>query len=145
MESFSCLIQTHTGQEEESGWSERPRGKERERENTQSTRKIEITETGRQRRENEGEWAGKDCFPWLSLHPTATIACLYLSKESSLLAQELKPLSHRAGVSCPRVSASFSCWRLQGFDWPQLSWTSQHETTGRLQSCRMLAATGGRI
>lgn len=55
MESFSCLIQTHTGQEEESGWSERPRGKERERENTQSTRKIEITETGRQRRENEGE------------------------------------------------------------------------------------------
>lgn len=29
--------------------------RERERENTQSTRKIEITETGRQRRENEGE------------------------------------------------------------------------------------------
>lgn len=39
--------------------------------------------------------------------PPPTTPRLYLSKESSVLAQELKPLSPRAGALCPGAPASF--------------------------------------
>lgn len=108
MESFACLIQTHTRQDEEGTrerkrerWKERGRLAEKDRKDrgrkTQSTRKRLLRQV-----DGEGE-RGKVALRL----PPPTTQCLYLSKESSVLAQELKPLSPCAGALCPGAPASF--------------------------------------
>lgn len=117
MESFACLIQTHTGQDKggterrndrkkgaREACRERDRKRERVEEEKHKVQERQITETGRQGGENEK----KSELEKIALPPLApTPPHLYLSKESSVLAQELKPLSPCAGALCPGAPASF--------------------------------------
>lgn len=81
MESFACLIQTHTGQDKEG--TERGRDRKRERGEREGCRETdrkrveeeqerEITETGRQGGENE-RVSGKRLLPH---HPPPHV-CIY--------------------------------------------------------------------
>lgn len=85
------------------GELQRNRQKEVVGRKTQSTRKRDYWDRKTGSREQERERAGKDCPP----PPPPAIPRLYLSKESSVLTQELKPLSPRAGALCPGAPASF--------------------------------------
>lgn len=100
-------------------------------------KKREITETGRQGAEDEMQWAGKDS-------PSTCIPRLYLSKESPVLAQELKPLSHCAGALRPGAPASFGAWGCG-------AWLALAKLGGSVRdNCQItvllnVAATGGMI
>lgn len=67
--------------------------------NTKYKKERLLRQEDRQQRKRERE---KNCCA-----PPPTTPHLYLSKESSVLAQELKPLSLRAGARCPGAPASF--------------------------------------
>lgn len=104
MKSFACLIQTHTGQDKEGIWlggSNRNRRKEAVGgKNTKCRRKRLLRQLDREQKMRESEL--EKIAPPPSPHPTR----LYLSKQPSVLAQELKPLSPGAGAFSPRASAS---------------------------------------
>lgn len=101
MKSFTCLIQTHTGQDkgvQREGvrkWERESHSETHRRRQWEENHKVQervITETFRQWADNEGG---------------SELEKLCLSKESSVLAQELKPLSPCAGTLCPGAPASF--------------------------------------
>lgn len=104
MKSFACLIQTHTGQDKEGIWlegSNRNRRKEAVGGKTQSAgERLLRRQLDREQKMRESEL--EQIAPPPTPHPTH----LYLSKEPSVLAQELKPLSPGAGALIPGASAS---------------------------------------
>lgn len=103
MKSFACLIQTHIGQDKrrhlvEGGGGQTERGCRRK--NTKCGRKRLLRQLDRELKMRESEL--EKIAPPPPPHPT----CLYLSKEPSVLAQEVKPLSPGAGAVIPGASAS---------------------------------------
>lgn len=142
MESFACLIQTHTGQDKEgierereieNGRSRGGGGAEKQTErgcrkkNTKYKRERLLRRVDRELRRRQSEW-GKDCSP-TTRHPTSVFIKnnrQYLPRSWSLYLP----------VQVPYVLGPQHLLVLEavGLGWPRQAWASQWETTVRLES-----------